>query len=272
MSEQDIEKSQQLRASLRKQLIAQHGRNHSRYLAGEPVEHDSIEARLGQYLQARREWQRLTADQIAARAKIDKATIVALEHGLIPVSDIPLALLTRLAQALNDSTETLAMIAGKPTTAEPAPKKRPWWKWLFGHNNRLALQWLAILLFGLFGLRPFGEQLFESVGSEAVHTKAKQTVKRDPIEVTRLIMLEIEVTRIVTQTVGVPLLDLKTAQLQPKQAQVLSVSPNNGRDNQPNGPPRFVHKVYVVKREIPIALETDIVDELLVLNFKMEES
>jgi len=98
------------------QIIAKrHGQN---YYAGydnrQKVTVDEAAVRLGRYLRAARINGELSIDQLARQTNLSKATLIALEHGLILTCAIKPKWLKALAEELNEQIEDFNLTLGRP--------------------------------------------------------------------------------------------------------------------------------------------------------------
>lgn len=108
MIEQELQKRKKELKALGRFVVEQHQRRLSAE-AGDP----SIVG-FGRYLQAARKNAGLSADSLAHRAKLSTATVLALEHALIPAQDIHPGWLKRLAHALDERVEDFYLMLGRP--------------------------------------------------------------------------------------------------------------------------------------------------------------
>ena len=206
MGKQHSTQSDNLFASLHNQLLAEHGRRHTQFLASETMEPNAYAVNLGQYLRACRERQQLLTKQIAMQAKLDEATIIALEHGLIPVADIPSAWLTRLAQALDDSPETLTMLIGKPIVKNQNRKTpRSFFAARFCQTHWFSLQrvvaYLVIILLGVSLLLPLATPSIEKIEVTRVVTEYDVILVQPTVEVIHIVKKEVLATRLITKII-----------------------------------------------------------------------
>ncbi|MCB0163971.1 MAG: helix-turn-helix transcriptional regulator [Anaerolineae bacterium] len=111
------------------------GQSYEHRLAGKSSSRSGLS--LGRYLQASRQNAGLTVAELAHRAKLPSATLLALERGLFDVADIQPKWLKRLAAALGEDVEDFHLLLGNPAHR---PSLMPdIWDRRFG----LSLGWMA---------------------------------------------------------------------------------------------------------------------------------
>lgn len=69
---------------------------------------------LGRYLRAARLNHGWSLDDVSRRAGVDRATVIALEHGILTPSQIRRSWLARLARALGEDLDDLGLLLGVP--------------------------------------------------------------------------------------------------------------------------------------------------------------
>lgn len=79
---------------------------------------------LGRYLRATRLNEGLSYDELSRRARVDRVTLIALELGLLPPEQIRRAWLDRLAGALGEKPDHLALLLGIPLPRRAAQGDR----------------------------------------------------------------------------------------------------------------------------------------------------
>lgn len=89
-----------------------------RWIADSPSRADDLRdpdaVGLGRYLRAARLNADLSYDELSRRTHVDRATLIALEYGLYPPGQIRRAWLIRLAGALAEKPDNLALLLGTP--------------------------------------------------------------------------------------------------------------------------------------------------------------
>ena len=83
---------------------------------------DAVE--LGRYLRAARLNAGLSHEELSRRAHVDRATLIALEYGLFAPGQIRRAWLSRLAVALGEKPDNLALLLGIPLPHRPEKDER----------------------------------------------------------------------------------------------------------------------------------------------------
>lgn len=109
------------------------GQRYERRLAGESDARSSLS--LGRYLQASRQNAGLSVAELAHRAKIPTATLLALEQGLFVAADIQPKWLKRLAAALGENVEDFHIILGSQAHTRPSII-RQFCDWPLGFTQR----------------------------------------------------------------------------------------------------------------------------------------
>lgn len=80
---------------------------------------------LGRYLRAARLNRGWSYDELSRRAELDRVIVIALELGLYATGQIRRPWLARLAGALGEEVDDLALLLGIPLPLNPGPKTHP---------------------------------------------------------------------------------------------------------------------------------------------------
>ena len=191
---------------------------------------DVTVAQFGRFLRATRESKGLSQAELALVCDLDESIVMSLEHGLIPAPQIEAVWLERLAAVLDESLDLYLallnqelLLAGysKPNLFSRLKKQTavfclnlPIFKGMsFGKSNSLNLNGTTMgmtlgrmltmlcLMFitVLLSLTSVAEIVEVEVTREVIHQVGNDPVE---VEVTRLVIQEVEVTRIVRSANG----------------------------------------------------------------------
>jgi transcriptional regulator with XRE-family HTH domain len=106
-------------------LVRRHGQNYSSSYDNHcRVTTDEAATRFGRYLRAARANRGLTIVELAAQTNISKASLIALEQGIILACDIKPKWLKDLAKALGENVEDFNLILGRKILSNSR------WSWL----------------------------------------------------------------------------------------------------------------------------------------------
>jgi len=129
-----------------------------------PAQQRQALANLGEYLHTARRHQGLTWAALAQQTDKSEVEIYALEHGLLPYSQIDFPLLCQLATALGEEVETLTLLMGRAAVALP-PQSAPCMDAHLGLHHRTSSQRLDNWLATLPGTDPLHKQCLNLVDS-----------------------------------------------------------------------------------------------------------
>lgn len=86
----------------------------------QPLQQRQAVTNLAEYVSSARRYHKLTRTVLAQKTGKTEVEIYALEHGLLPTTELDLPFLSKLATALDEELETLVLLLGQPAFVQSA--------------------------------------------------------------------------------------------------------------------------------------------------------
>lgn len=152
MSMEEIEQRQAHFKEFGEFLVRRHGQNYySSYDNQSRVTVDETAVRFGRYLRAARSNTGLSIKELAIKAKLSEATLIALEQGLILACDIKPSWLKQLADILAENFGDFNILLGRKNPKGPSNARWFTERWVTRCQNLLSYSLASMLSKPVYG-------------------------------------------------------------------------------------------------------------------------